>query len=82
MGQFGLSPQFQENIYQQGQPGLLDYGAQALGTAAGMYGGGAAGGLAQGANWLRNKFGRGSQQDTSGLYKTLDPRDVQNRGGM
>lgn len=63
LGQFGLSPQFQENIYKQGQPGLLDYGAQAVGTAAGMYGGGAAGGLAQGANWLRNR-----KQDTSKIY--------------
>lgn len=65
LGQFGLSPQFQENLYTAGQPGLLDYGSQALGNAAGQYGPGA---LGQGVNWLKNRFGKGSSQDTSKIY--------------
>ncbi len=38
LGQFGLSP-FNENIYRQGQPGLVDTLAPAAGTALGAFGG-------------------------------------------
>jgi hypothetical protein len=78
LGQFGLSPQFNENIYEAGQPGLLDFAGPALGAAGAAFGGpvGAAFGNAAGG-WLSNRFGANRKQDTSGIYKTLDPRDVQ-----
>jgi hypothetical protein len=58
MGQFGLG-NFNENIYRQGQPGLVDTLGQGLGIAGAMYGGpgGAAMGNAAG-NWLSSGFGR------------------------
>jgi len=68
MGQFGLG-QFNENIYQKGQPGLVDAIGPALGMAAGAFGGpffGAAGTAA--GNWLTNKFGGNKGQDTSSIY--------------
>lgn len=65
MGQFGLSPQFNENIYEAGQPGLLDFAGPALGA----FGGPALGAFGNMAgNWLSNKFGKGSRQDTSQVY--------------
>lgn len=64
LGQFGLSPQFQENIYRPGQPGLIDTAGQALGNAASQFGPGAIG---QGFNWLQNRFGN-KRQDTSQIY--------------
>lgn len=69
MGQFGLSPQFNENIYEAGQPGLLDFAGPALGSALTAFGGPAAGAFGSMAgNWLSNKFGKGSRQDTSQVY--------------
>lgn len=68
MGQFGLGD-FNENIYEQGQPGLLDFAGPALGAAATAFGGpiaGAAGNAVGG--WINNRFGSGRQADTSGIY--------------
>jgi hypothetical protein len=67
MGQFGLG-QFNENIYQKGQPGLIDFAGPALGVAGAAFGGtaGAAAGNMAG-NWLSNKFGSQKKQDTSSL---------------
>lgn len=76
MGQFGLSPQFQENLYRQGQPGLADYVGQGIGTGLGAFGGG---GYGMAGNWLNNRFGRNRNQDPSMLYKSIDPRDVPTR---
>lgn len=66
LGQFGLSPQFNENIYQKGQPGLIDSAGPGLGAVAGMFGGPALGALGNAAgSWLSNKFGAQKKQDTS-----------------
>lgn len=46
MGQFGLSPQFNENVYTAGQPGLFDTIGGGIGNAIGQFGGG----------WFNNKF--------------------------
>ena len=51
IGQQGLQ-QYNQNIYQPGTPGFLDYAAQAAGTALGAYGGGGAQAF---GNWISNK---------------------------
>lgn len=58
IGQFGLG-QFNENIYQKGQPGLIDVAGPALGVAGAAFGGpiGAAAGNAIG-NWATSSFGK------------------------
>lgn len=74
LAQGGLSP-VTENVYHQGQPGLIDSLGTGLGIAGGAFlgpAGAAAGNLA--GNWLSNKFGSTGKQDTSGIYKTIDPR--------
>lgn len=60
LGQFGLSPQFQENIYRPGQPGLLDTALPVAGQVAGSIFGGPIGGAIGGAagSWLSGKFGK------------------------
>lgn len=67
LGQFGLSPQFNENYYEAGKPGLIDAAGPALGAAGAAFGGpaGAAAGQAVG-NWVSSRFGKsnpyGNQQ--------------------
>jgi hypothetical protein len=57
LGQFGLSPQFNENVYNKGQPGLIDQIGPAIGAGLSMFGGPALGALGTGAaNWITNKF--------------------------
>ncbi len=68
LAQGGLNP-VTENIYQQGQPGAIDYLGQGLGVAGGAFfgpAGAAAGNMA--GNWLSNSFGSNKQQDTSQIY--------------
>lgn len=57
LGQMGLN-QVQENIYQKGKPGLIDFAGPALGIAGAAFGGpvGASAGNAVGG-WLGKKFG-------------------------
>lgn len=59
LGQFGLG-NFNENIYKQGQPGLIDTIGQGIGTGIGMFGKGYGQALGAGNNWLSNKFGKSS----------------------
>lgn len=71
MGQFGLG-QFNENIYNAGQPGLVDQIGPAIGAAAGAFGGPALGALGTAAgqgitNLVSNKARNG--QNTSSIYK-------------
>jgi len=74
LSQGGLNP-VTENIYHQGQPGLIDYAGNALGIAGAAFGGPAGAALGNAAgSWIGNKFGSNRQQDTSGIYKTIDPR--------
>lgn len=68
LGQNGLN-QYNENIYKQGQPGLVDALGPALGVAGAAFGGpvGAAAGNAIGggiSNWLGNK----GKQNTNQIY--------------
>ncbi len=79
LGQFGLSPQFQENIYQQGQPGLIDMAGPALGATGAAFGGpaGAAFGNAAGG-WLSNIFGK---SDPYGNANSVGGRAAQGARG-
>ncbi len=66
IGQQGLG-QFNENIYHQGQPGLLDTIGQGVGTGLGMAAGATPWG--QAAGLASNLFNNRGGQKTSNIYK-------------
>jgi hypothetical protein len=79
--QGGLNPSFNENIYQKGQPGLLDTAAPLIGQAAGAFFGGPAGAAIAGAagSWLSGKFGK---SDPYGQGSSHTQQPAYYRGGQ